>query len=64
MIQNIKVNHCWVYYQNFNNPFEFYRSSIGRTIKFNATIDTYYKIREGKKVIDYCLSKVDNIRFL
>jgi uncharacterized protein YlaN (UPF0358 family) len=63
-IDNIAVNHCWLYYQNFKKEFEFYKSSIDRKITFTATIDTYYKVREGKKVMDYCLTKVDNIRFI
>jgi hypothetical protein len=57
-------NHCWLYSESFNKPFIFYKSSISRQIKLTATIDTYYKIRDNKKVKDYCLTKVDNIKFL
>lgn len=56
-------NHCWLYASSFKKEFEFYKSSIGRQITFNAKIDTYYKVREGKKVLDYCLTQVSNIKF-
>lgn len=63
-INNIQINHCWLYQQSFNKLFKFYKSSISRQIQFTATIDTYYKIRDNKKVLDYCLTKVDNIKFI
>lgn len=63
-IDSIKINHCWLYSQNFKNEFKFYKSSINRQITFTAKIDTYYKIREGKKVLDYCLMNITNIKFI
>ena len=62
-IDNKVCNHCWLYASSFKKEFKFYRSSIGRQITFSAKIDTYYKVREGKKVIDYCLTQVSNIKF-
>ena len=63
-IDSIKINHCWLYSSNFKNEFKFYKSSISRQITFNAKIDTYYKIRDNKKVLDYCLMNVTNIKFI
>lgn len=63
-INGILVNHCWLYYKNLKKPFEFYRSSLGRKITFSAKIDTYYKIKNGKRVMDYCLMDVTNIKFI
>jgi len=63
-INNEKINHCWLYSSNFKNEFKFYKSSINRQITFSAKIDTYYKVREGKKVIDYCLMDITNIKFI
>lgn len=63
-IDNIAVNHCWLYSQSFKTNFKFKRSDINKQITFTAKIDTYYKVRQGKKVIDYCLTKVDNIQFI
>lgn len=62
-INGIQVNHCWLYSSSFKKEFKFYKSSIGRQITFSAKIDTYYKTREGKKVLDYCLTQVSNIKF-
>jgi uncharacterized protein YlaN (UPF0358 family) len=63
-INGIMVNHCWLYQESFLKSFIFYKSSIGRQITFNAKIDTYYKIKDNKKVIDYCLTKINNIKFI
>lgn len=62
-INGIAINHCWLYASSFKSEFIFYKSSISRQIKFSAKIDTYYKVREGKKVLDYCLTQVSNIKF-
>ena len=58
------INHCWLYFSSFKKEFKFYKSSIGRQITFSAKIDTYYKVREGKKILDYCLTQVSNIKFI
>jgi len=63
-INGILINHCWLYASNFKTPFKFYKSSINRQISFSAKIDTYHKIREGKKVMDYCLMDITNIKFI
>jgi len=63
-INNTICNHCWLYNSNLATNFKFKKSQINKQITFTATIDTYYKVRDNKKVLDYCLTKVDNIQFI
>lgn len=58
------VNHCWLYSQSFLTNFKFYKADINNQITFTTKIDTYYKIRDNKKVLDYCLTQVNNIKFI
>ena len=65
-IINVKIkntfvsDHCWISIDNLpKNVFK-----KGNKIKFKATVNHYYKNKNGEKVLDYCLSNIHNVKLI
>lgn len=56
MDNKILTNHVWQLQSNINTKIN--KSMLHKEITFVATAEKYYKNKDGKKVLDYCLNNI------